>query len=204
VVRGGDGDDVINVQGTLQAAFGGAGNDVIVSDSADYGGATPIYGGAGNDVISLFESAGFGIAQQAFGGPGNDTINSELFDGSDSADILTGGAGEDTFGFSFPEPSDPSDGAALGQIAEITDFSAAEDAIAVDISSFPVFAAQIDASNIITFDVVDLSDGSGSDLVFSIENADATGPITGSVRLNGVTGLDPADVSLVFNTARMA
>lgn len=146
-----------------------------------FGGASPIYGGAGEDVISLFESAGFGITQQAFGG-----------------------AGADTFRFSFASMSDPSNGATHGQIGEITDFHAAEDSLAIDISTFPIFAAQADATNAITFDVVELAARNGSDLVLMVNNADARDPITGSVRLTGVPGPDPADVSLVFNTAQMA
>lgn len=195
-VLGGAGNDDIYTQGNLDGASGGVGNDTIVSDILDYAGGTPVQGDDGDDLLVLTESAGYGVVQQADGGAGNDTIISERVFGSETVDILTGGTGEDDFEVRFlGGPNDPSSGADLGQLIEITDFDAEADTLMVDLSQFPVFATQIDAQNAADVRIVDRADYSGSDLFFTISNADADGDLTGSIGLAGVTGLSADDVS---------
>jgi len=120
-------------------------------------------------------------------------------DGVDIADILSGGSGEDVFEMRFAPSEDASAGGDLGTIVQISDFDASEDTLIVDLSAFPVFAQQVDATNQIDFQVVDRSDGSGSDVNFTVANADADAPLTGLIALEGVRGLTQIDVSLVFS-----
>jgi Ca2+-binding RTX toxin-like protein len=200
-VDGGGGDDVIDVQGTLDAVDGGNGDDTITGSAADYGGGSPLSGGAGNDVLSTFDEAGFSYRAELDGGAGDDTLTSALITTSpEEVDALTGGAGADVFQVSFSGDNiDPSGGALLGTLLEVTDFEPAEDSLVLEIRGFPVFAAQIDAGNQISFDVADADDGSGSLLSFTIANADANGPITGTILLSGVTGITPEEVDFGVN-----
>jgi Ca2+-binding RTX toxin-like protein len=193
-VAGGEGDDAITVLGTADSISGGTGDDTIQVDSGLLGASGPVDGGAGDDRIVLTESA-TATTQEAIGGAGDDTLRSELIDGEAGADVLTGGTGADQFEvFSYNTGGDPSAGADLGNVATITDFNAAEDRLVVDLSSFPVFATPTEAANQIDLEVTDLADGSGSDLSFTIINAAADGAVTGTIRLEGVTGLDPAAI----------
>jgi Ca2+-binding RTX toxin-like protein len=200
-VDGGGGDDVIEVQGTLDAVNGGNGDDTITASAADYGGGSPLNGGAGNDVLSTSDDAGFSYRAELDGGAGDDTLTSALITTSpEGFDALTGGAGADVFQVSFSgENTAPSGGALLGTLLEVTDFEPAEDSLVLEIRGFPVFAAQIDAGNQISFDVAEAEDGSGSLLNFTIANANANGPITGTILLSGVTGIAPDDVDFGVN-----
>jgi Ca2+-binding RTX toxin-like protein len=88
LIQGGSGFDVAIVQGavgvtldlgrsTLEAAYGGDGNDILYTSTP---GAVILDGGAGNDTLT--------------GNAGNDTL-----DGGAGTDILIGGKGEDTYVF---------------------------------------------------------------------------------------------------------
>lgn len=114
-VDGGDGDDIINLSGTVDATIlGGAGDDFLTGSPAyDYidGGAgndflfglagnDDLYGGDGSDLI-----VGGGGADRMFGQTGADVLvwnpgdGSDLFEGGDGIDILqfVGAAGTDNF-----------------------------------------------------------------------------------------------------------
>lgn len=192
-VLGGAGNDLINTQGSMDNVSGGTGDDTIIADTADYGGATTVNGDDGDDRISLLESAGFGTVQQADGGAGDDVIDSEYFGGG-AIDILTGGAGADVFEVTF-NSTGPGD---YGTLVEITDFNTAEDALVVDLQFTDGFAADDADSSI---EVAEAADGSYTDVVFTITATGTSGPLTASFRLDGVTGLDPADINFTTSTA---
>jgi Ca2+-binding RTX toxin-like protein len=81
VVKAGDGDDTISVQGEGTTADGGKGNDVIRA----FTGTQYLYGGDGNDNIS-----GGGFTDFLYGGKGNDVLR-----GSGGNDTLFGNSGDD-------------------------------------------------------------------------------------------------------------
>ena len=104
-------------------------------------------------------------------------------------DVFTGGTGNDVFAATIPGPN-----TTMGTLFEVADFDATEDTLLVEIGDAGVFLAEIDAPNRITFSIDDLEDGSGALLEFMVLNADASGPLTGSILLSGVTGVDPSAV----------
>ncbi|MBD3664376.1 calcium-binding protein [Sulfitobacter aestuariivivens] len=200
-VDGGGADDVISVQGAFETITGGNGDDTIVSDSADFGGGTPVDGGAGNDDITISDNAGTGFSTQINGGDGNDAIRSMVLWGdATSADVLTGGAGADSFTVGFIQLG-ANDGT-LGQVMEITDFDPAEDQLAIDLSGFDIFGDDNSALNSLNFDLLERADGTGTDLVFTVQNGAATGDLTGNIFLSNATGIDPA--AIVFTIADAA
>ena len=81
VVKAGDDDDTISVQGEGTTADGGKGNDVIRA----FTGTQYLYGGDGNDNIS-----GGGFTDFLYGGKGNDVLR-----GSGGNDTLFGNSGND-------------------------------------------------------------------------------------------------------------
>ena len=189
---------MIDVQGQLGGVFGGEGDDTIHGGALDSSGGSPLSGGAGNDVLSTSDDAGFDYRSELTGGEGNDTLTTELLGAAPSVlDVLNGGAGNDVLAASLNSPAeDPSAGVDLGTLFEVADFDATEDMLLVEIGDAGVFLAEIDAPNRITFSIDDLEDGSGALLEFMVLNADASGPLTGSILLSGVTGVDPAAVEL--------
>jgi len=202
IVNGDAGDDVINVEGRLDAVFGGAGDDQITADSAAFDSGSPINAGAGDDTITLTESRGVNTQTIASGEDGDDRLITQMIvgeNGVDVFDIFTGGQGQDVFEMRFVPDTGPAGGGALGTILQIADFNAAEDQLVVDLSTFPVFAQQADAQNEVGVEVVERADGTGSDVNFTVANADATAPLTGTIALQGVSGLAQDAVSLVFS-----
>ncbi len=92
-VEAGDGDDNVNLAGTMDAdIFGGLGNDIIVGSPL----ADRIYGGPGNDRIE--------------GGAGNDTIYGEAgndrLEGNEGNDLLLGGDDDDFIRWEVGDGSD--------------------------------------------------------------------------------------------------
>lgn len=206
-ILGGGGEDRITLTGRFDNVSGGAGEDSIVAASSAAGGGGPIDAGLGNDTVILSEDAGFNTQSQVFGGEGTDRISTQMIvddGGVDVFDILSGGNGEDVFELSFAPTVDVAEGLALGTVVQIADFVAPEDQLVVDLSNFAAFADQPDAETSTTFDIVDRADASGSDITFTIENPNATGPLTGTIALEGVTGLAADDVFLVFSGSQTA
>lgn len=203
IVNGDGGDDMIDVQGRLDGAFGGDGDDTIHGGALDSAGGTSLFGEAGNDVLSTSDDAGFDYRSELDGGAGNDTLTTELLNTSPTVlDAFTGGEGNDTFAASFTfAPEDLSIGAAFGTLFEVTDFDAEDDALVVEIVGSSVFINPIDAPNRVSFEITDLEDGSGSILDFTVQNADAAGPLTGSILLSGVTGIDADTVDFSIELA---
>ena len=79
---GGDGDDILAVNGAHTLLQGNAGNDNLTGNNGD----DTIYGGQGNDFITVGTGANFGQ-----GNKGDDTIS-----GSGTDDTLLGGQGDDS------------------------------------------------------------------------------------------------------------
>ena len=111
-VDGGDGDDIINLEGVGPSNFpnlidelninivGGDGNDTIdgseFGDNIDGGdGNDFVHGGGGDDMVK-----GGGGEDDLFGGDGKDTVKGgdgfDNMDGGDGDDTLEGGTGDDT------------------------------------------------------------------------------------------------------------
>ena len=124
---GGDGNDTITVFATQDTALGGAGNDLIKSQTSDvllstggrsslggFAGKSSLDGGAGNDTIvggyasdTILGGADndnlSGIFNLGSGGDGNDTINATFAGTNATLITLDGGLGNDVlFGSSSP------------------------------------------------------------------------------------------------------
>lgn len=130
VLDGGDGNDFLDLRPSqyAQAAYGGAGADIIYtpsnSSSSSYGGDgnDTIYagsgmnhGGNGDDIITVVSSYYF---QAALGEAGNDTlngsdINGDALFGGDGADYIRGNGGSDTL---YSANRDPATGSGLADI----------------------------------------------------------------------------------------
>ncbi len=109
VVNGAQLEDIMNLMGGDDLAFGNDGNDSISGGDGD----DELYGGAGDDEISGgdgndFISGGDG-EDLLFGGSGNDTVSGDAGDdriygnsgddmlyGMSGADLISGGIGDDT------------------------------------------------------------------------------------------------------------
>lgn len=208
VINGGGAEDVITVTGDFDTVMGGAGNDTISVDGADAGGATPIDGGAGNDVITVREGGATNGVSIVDGGSGDDRIITQIAADApltDITDVLTGGEGRDTFEIEFQTTDDRLDGGqTFGTLAEITDFNAAEDSLVIDVSGFNSFGGAASAENQIAVQITDLSDGSGSELTFTVTHPDVDAPLVGTLQLSGVTGLAPDAVDFVITGERLA
>jgi len=102
VIDGDAGNEIINIQGTLFSASGGAGYDTISGDSTDSWGGTSLYGNAGDNFLIPEDSLGYQIGVIADGGAGNDRIETSTYlNSANSLDTLTGGDGEDLFELIF-------------------------------------------------------------------------------------------------------
>ncbi|MBB3993245.1 Ca2+-binding RTX toxin-like protein [Sulfitobacter undariae] len=192
-VSGGLGDDVINVQGTLNGVEGGEGNDTINSDSADYGGGTPLDGGAGDDLITLTNSPGIQIGSAVDGGAGDDTIASEtILNSGTTYDTLTGGAGDDSFELSFVGSSLTDGSTDAGIVTTITDFTPGVDVLSiVNQSDLGTDSPPITLGNV---SLSEAPDGSFTDVIFTTSPDQDASPLTGTVRLMGTTGLTLDDL----------
>ncbi|CBN54836.1 MULTISPECIES: calcium-binding protein [Kamptonema] len=141
VVDGGDGNDFVVGGFGGDTLSGGGGDDVIYAD--DLGRPGNISGGADNLSCGTGSDRAFGLVGEdiisgddgndtVYGGKGGDTINggagNDFLAGDRGADILTGGTGNDTFAFTAQ---------ATGTgIDTITDFTPAEDKIALAKAAF--------------------------------------------------------------------
>ena len=184
-IDGGEGDDTLVGDHTIDYIFGGSGNDTISGNSStDF-----LLGGSGNDTIDggwgndwIRGGSGDDIIRGAFGSDvilgdaGNDVIDGgkqdDIIIGGEGDDTLTGGSyGSDTFGFQGGHGSDT-----------ITDLDTSRDKI--DLSAF-------DTS--ITFQQLEgkmstVTDPSDSDTVTGIE-IDLTEFGGGTIIVQGVTAL---------------
>jgi Ca2+-binding RTX toxin-like protein len=121
VIWGDQGDDSIDLQGSDDVVFGGAGDDNI--SSFDFGGNVQIFGGSGHDYLDLVRAAtaiihggdqadyirGSGKSDTIHGGTGGDFIyedsgtnflfgdgGNDVIKGGTNGESLDGGAGNDT------------------------------------------------------------------------------------------------------------
>jgi Ca2+-binding RTX toxin-like protein len=195
-VDGGAGNDLINAQGSITGVSGGDGNDTITGDSADYGGGTPLSGDAGDDLLILSNSPSFQIGATADGGMGDDTIQSttHLFS-SDSYDTLTGGEGSDRFELEFTNAQFSNANEDVGVVTTITDFTPGVDVLVLP-NSHEDAGGGLTLGQL-TIEIVQAPDDSYTDVVFVAVSPEAAGKITGTIRLNGTTGLNASDILLV-------
>lgn len=93
---GGEGDDLLNGDGTANHLSGFNGNDLIRGGSGD----DALYGNNGNDTLE-----GWADNDLLLGGNGNDVLRgdagNDVLIGGRGDDLLTGGAGADRFDFSW-------------------------------------------------------------------------------------------------------
>ena len=88
VVAGGNGNDLITINGSIFEVVGGRGDDEIIATGAGH----TLSGGAGNDTLRFTGSGSF-IPTFLNGGEGDDTL---IIEGGDFA-YLEGGAGDDVY-----------------------------------------------------------------------------------------------------------
>lgn len=163
IIYGGDGDDFIRGGAGNDILFGEAGNDVIYGDDGDDridggDGDDELHGGAGNDV--LIGGAG---NDSLYGGEGDDL----LLDG-EGADEVYGGAGNDTVVASLDQADDIYDG---GEGCDTLDYSAATQALRIDLIAGTACGVEIGHDSISGFEVV--KGGAGNDH-FTIGNTPVT------------------------------
>jgi Ca2+-binding RTX toxin-like protein len=131
--RLGDGKNLITGTAGANSIEAGGGNDTITGA----GGNDTIAGGADNDVLN-----GSRGDDQVTGGWGNDLISGgagkDALDGGGGADTISGGAGRDTLTGSVGPDRFVFDATlnALSNVDTISDFSAAQDEIALDADIF--------------------------------------------------------------------
>ena len=180
VVFGDEGDDLLSIigSGPDDQAFGGQRNDTV---SAYRGGIAD--GGAGDDLVQVDTGA------QAFGGDGDDFIsvyNGVSEDGGPAT--LTGGAGQDTFEASILNFG----GEDEGVFAVVTDFDPDNDMLVVNHRD-----GNAEFTDLENVTLIPAEDGSFTDVQLeytSIRDGDRG---TAIVRLDGVTDLTLAQISIL-------
>ena len=105
-IRGGGGNDTMEIKGGYNFVYGDDGNDTITVDSSEAfdwggGGITWVYGGAGDDVLNLSASAQIGAENHGYGGEGNDTLDLTASGTSDVRNFAYGDGGNDTLELSI-------------------------------------------------------------------------------------------------------
>jgi Ca2+-binding RTX toxin-like protein len=164
VINGGAGDDfIIGAEGNDEMN-GGDGDDTVVA----FSGANTLTGGAGDDILDALTLPLFsetGTPSTLDGGEGDDS----LF--ADDGDVLTGGDGTDFFEIY-------SDGTT--ETVTITDFNTMTE----DVDILLEIPAELNDMGPTFVDVVERTDGSGTDLVLLFPD----GSQSTVVFLEGVTG----------------
>jgi Ca2+-binding RTX toxin-like protein len=110
-IFGTTGDDTLELTGTKQLVFAGAGNDLVDANASD--GDNRIYGGSGDDTFIL------GSGDELLGQAGSD----RFFAQTGGNNLLTGGAGADQFWIASAE--------ILESANTVTDFTLGEDVIGI-------------------------------------------------------------------------
>lgn len=182
-VYGDNNDDHISASGKA-VAFGGSGNDTIIMSSAMSGS-----GDGGDDLIKI---DGGGVAN---GGTGDDLFRIQGVGHADfgqSATVLTGGSGADVFVVDYGSGLSGSGATPT----TITDFDPLTDRLIIEASkqsSFFPHAAPMMPVITITPDTV----ANHVDLTVDWGTLDGTISTSITVRLAGISDLDPAKVELV-------
>lgn len=193
---GGEGKDTIDTFGNWEVSvFGDSGNDNLQLN----GSGTTGDGGAGDDRVNVGAGAvGFGglgsdtlgvdRGGEADGGSGDDLFQVwDFLNSDDGPAVLTGGAGADVFDALVRNPF--GDASAV-PFMQITDFDPSEDVLQVGSwsSDYPI----------VSIDIEEDASGAFTDvrLTFDTSNQGLEAGI-GLIRLDGVTGLTPADIVLV-------
>ncbi len=155
-LHGGGGDDIIHA---------GDGNDVLLGDGLPIQGNDELDGGNGADTVdynfrdlriegvAVNLTSGQGgtlsggetdtlvdienVVGTAFGDQISGDIKANVLTGNGGSDTLTGGAGADTFLFITP--------GGVGDVDQITDFSATDDTIGLDSEVFPLAPGALNA-----------------------------------------------------------
>ena len=143
--RGGQGSDQLDGGRGKDRLFGEAGFDLLDGGKGDdtlFGGTENdfAFGGDGDDRVhgDSGNSTGRGVdlgADLVNGGAGNDVVYA-----GDGLDVLTGGSGQDTFEFKFSNPVSSAAAGTAPAFASLTDFSAAEDTLAFDVTGLGIDA----------------------------------------------------------------
>lgn len=195
---GNEGNDVINLGGGADIAFGDAGNDTIRGEE----GTDIIFGGIGNDVVEggndfdlIFGEAGSDNIKGdsgtdvIFGGDGADTI-----DGGSEADILFGDTGDDSIqgntGTDIIFGGDGTDTISGGLEGDIISGDAGNDNIQGDAGADVVFGG--DGADAIDggIDADIILGGEGNDDITAGEGADVVSGDLGSDVIRGNAGND--------------
>lgn len=195
--NGGLGQDRLIVSGS-NTANGGDGDDTLTATDTEAVNDATLNGGGGDDLLvkDLGDTPG-DLRVSMDGGMGNDRLEVELqladTLGDGPTDVLTGGGMADTFALTLRGAADgDTDGGTTGQITsvEITDFDRTEDNLVLDVSALAPEGStgEIDSTVLNASD-----DGSFTEVTFTFVG-DST-PTT--VRLVGVTGIAPDDISFV-------
>lgn len=197
------GDDTLSSTGAIRggapaALLGLAGDDLLIHEASDSSGPLRMEGGAGDDTL-IANEVEFGTDSTLDGGAGDDVLRSDLFFFGDSGpngsfDTFTTGTGADRIEISYLNVGGA--GATMGLIGTVTDFDNDADVIFID-PRWLIGDLGADESTDITETLVLREDPAGAftDVDFTY-TAVATGEdVTGTLRLEGVTGLTPDSIA---------
>lgn len=211
LIDGTAGDDILGSEGDFRASAppilrGFAGDDLLVHTGADSSGPLILEGGDGNDTL-IAEEVEFRNSTTLDGGAGDDILRSDIFigGGGSGIDTFITGAGADRIEITTFNVSDSTD-IALGLAAIVTDFTPGEDMILVDPSQlvrdvFPE-GGDTDGNNDVSqfdqrFTLREDPAGTFTDLLFTFTRTGADGgqQMTGTIRLEGLTGITEDDIA---------
>lgn len=183
---GGRGEDTLSGLG---------GDDLLTQEPVDDAGPIVLEGGAGNDTIIASEVE-FSNPTTLNGGTGDDLLITELFtsSGFETVDTFITGEGADTVAISsaFPDLSGEND---FVIVARVIDFTPGEDIILIDTA--PISSG---TNTILTQDVTLTpdTDGGFTDVRYTVANTDNGASVSGTLRLEGVSGLSEDDLGFTL------
>lgn len=201
LIEGTEGDDTlrstdVDLGGRGEDTLSGlGGDDLLTQEPVDDAGPIVLEGGAGNDTIIASEVE-FSNPSTLDGGIGDDTLITELFTAAslETADTFITGEGADTVAITsvFPDLSGEND---FGIVARVSDFTPGEDIILIDTG--PLSSG---TDTTLTQDVTLTEDGDGgfTDVSYTVANTDNGTSVSGTVRLEGVTGISEEDLGFTL------
>lgn len=181
-LEGGDGDDHLhatNYGGEADAtgsADGGDGNDTIIAEDHQFG-SGPLTGGNGDDEIHFF------TGENADGGAGNDVMIMERSARSNTDGTISLGDGDDLLALDPNAEHEPYQWGDA-QLTTVTDFDPAHDTLGIVVPE-----GSLDN---LSLTLTEDPDGGFTDLTLATLNGDPPQVF----RLEGVTGVDLADIQL--------